>query len=104
MAFVNEYIASADAERYDLESINETFIVGGTHAHDWTIDRDRDLYLRVVARGREEMAGCSTWTLYRCGDLIVVDLDCVQHHAHMGRGPAAMAELSLIINLRDRSI
>ncbi|NKI93551.1 hypothetical protein [Rhizobacter sp. SG703] len=75
MAFSNEYISDADVKKYDLESIDQKFVVGGTHSRDWTIDRDRNIYLRVVTRGREEMAHVSTWTLFRHGDLVAVELE-----------------------------
>lgn len=85
MAFANEYISADDRLKYELDSINAKFIVGGTNARDWTIDRDRNIYLRVVSRGREEMASISTWTLFRDGDLIVFDLDIVGTTGGMGK-------------------
>lgn len=74
MPFVNERIMPADVEKYRLGEIDKRFIVGGTHARDWTIDRDRDIYLREVATGREEFASDSTWTLLWRGELIQVEL------------------------------
>lgn len=75
MAFVNEYICDDDYKKYDIEKIDEGYVVGGTSSNSWTIDRDRDVYLRSVARGREEFSHWSTWTLYWHGDLIVLDLE-----------------------------
>jgi hypothetical protein len=85
MAFVSEYMSGADAEKYGIEAINNRFIIGGTRARDWTVDRDRDIYLRIVTTGREEMASRSTWTLFRHGDLTVVDLDLVRATGGMGK-------------------
>jgi hypothetical protein len=85
MAFVNEYMSGADAEKYGIEAINNRFIVGGTRARDWTIDGERDVYLRIVATGREEMASRSTWTLFRNGVLIVVELDLVRTTGGVGK-------------------
>lgn len=78
MPFVNEYISEADIEKYNIESINRKFVVGGTHARDWTIDRDRNIYLRNVANGREEFACQTTWTFYWGEELIVLDLDLIE--------------------------
>ena len=74
MAFVNEYISDEDWQVYGIEAVDQNFVIGGTHSRQWTIDRARDTYLRVVTRGREEVAHQSTWTLYWHGELIVVDL------------------------------
>lgn len=78
MAFVNEYIPEADIEKYGIKEINKKFVVGGTNARDWTVDRVRDMYLRNVANGREEFRHQSTWTFYWHGELMRVDLDIVE--------------------------
>jgi hypothetical protein len=75
MAFVNEYISATDIKKYDIENINRRFVVGGTRARDWTIDREREIYLRNVANGREEFSRISTWTLYWGGNLITLELE-----------------------------
>jgi hypothetical protein len=77
MAFVNEYIAEEDVIKYGLEEIDSRFVVGGVKARDWTIDRERGVYLRVVARGREEISHQSTWTFYWKGQLLDVELENV---------------------------
>ena len=71
MAFVNERIPEADVEKYGLEKIDDSFFgAGGTTSRAWTIDRARDIYLRCVARGRDELSHISTWTFYWKGALI----------------------------------
>lgn len=105
MAFVNEYIADADVKKYDIESIDKKFVVGGTHSRNWTIDRDRDIYLRVVSRGREEIAHRSTWTLFRGGDLVVVDLELLSTTGGIGQASSAhfkLRRLSMPQHLEDR--
>lgn len=84
MAFVNEYIPEADSEEYGIKEINKRFVVGGTSARDWTIDRERDIYLRNVANGREEFRHQSTWTFYWHGELLVVKLDMVEGRGKRG--------------------
>ncbi len=78
MAFVNEFISSADVEKYDLEAIDERFVVGGTHSRQWTIDREHDVYMRNVARGAgsdPDLRNQTEWTLYWHGDLLILRLD-----------------------------
>ena len=71
MAFVNEEIPEADVEKYGLEKIDDLFFGAGvTTSRDWTIDRARDIYLREVAIGRDELSRISTWTFYWKGALI----------------------------------
>lgn len=86
MAFVNEYIPEADSEKYGIKEINKRFLSTGT---SWTIDRERDIYLRNVAHGREEFRHQSTWTFYWHGELLVVKLDMVK--AGGKRGEACWA-------------
>jgi hypothetical protein len=75
MAFVNEYISSQDVDKYHLEEIDERFVVGGVYARDWTIDRVRDIYLRIASRGREDWRNQTEWTFYWKGYLLVLRLD-----------------------------
>lgn len=72
MTFVNEYITDEDYQRYGIASIDRIFLVGGTKRRDWTIDRERDIYLRQVASGREDLSSESTWTFYWRGALLVI--------------------------------
>ncbi|WP_395669435.1 hypothetical protein [Rhodoferax sp.] len=55
MTFVNEYISSKDRERYKLEAFEKRFFRINPSL-DWAIDRERDIFLRVLnpaARGSE---------------------------------------------------
>ena len=71
MAFVNEEIPEADVEKYGLEKIdNDLLSIGKTYSRNWTIDRARDIYLRRVAIGRDELSHISTWTFCWKGALI----------------------------------
>lgn len=69
MGFVNERISAGDAEKYGLAEIDQQYF-GRTRARDWTIDRDREIYLRHVASEREERQGFVTWNFFWSGDLI----------------------------------
>ena len=71
MAFVNERIPEADVEKYGLEKIDHFLFGGGaTFSRAWTVDRARDIYLREVAIGRDELSRISTWTFYWKSGLI----------------------------------
>jgi hypothetical protein len=75
VAFVNEFIATEDAEKYRLDEIDAKFN-GGNISRQWTIDRERDIYLRNLSHGREEEARHQgLWTLYWKGKLLTVRLD-----------------------------
>lgn len=73
MAFVNEFIPESDITKYGIVEINTYYFKSSFRPH-WTIDRERDIYLRQVATGREEFADQLTFTLYWKGTLIEVRL------------------------------
>jgi hypothetical protein len=75
MSFVNEYISAEDIAKYGLDSIDKGFVVGGVRSRSWTVDHERNIYLRIVARGREDNFQCSTWTFFWRGELIVLGLE-----------------------------
>lgn len=103
MAFVNEFIPPEDVEKYHLAEIDKRFVVGGTNARDWTIDRERDIYLRNVANGGggdPDIRNQTTWTLYWRGDLLVLRLDLLDGHG--GRGEPGWSHW-LLVRLRGSS-
>jgi hypothetical protein len=71
MAFINEKIPMDDIKKYGLNEINRRYAWGELV---WTVDRDRDIYLRQVRAGREEFSHESTWNLYWGGELLEVDI------------------------------
>ncbi|MCE4552814.1 hypothetical protein LYZ85_24540, partial [Xanthomonas hortorum pv. vitians] len=80
MPFVNEFIPEPDVVKYDLEAIDRDFVVGSTNARDWTIDRDRGLYLRNVANGggtEIEVRNQTKFSFYWHGELLTLRLDLV---------------------------
>lgn len=97
MAFVNEFIPAEDVEKYDIAAIDEKFVVGRTRARDWTIDRDRDIYLRNVAMGAgadPDFRNQTTWTFYWHGDLLTLRLDLVEGRG--GPGEAGWSHWQLV--------
>lgn len=78
MTFVGEFISSRDVAAYDLASIDKKFVLGGTNARDWVIDRERGIYLRNVASGggsEFEVRNQTRWTFYWRGALVELRLD-----------------------------
>lgn len=73
MVFINERIPPADLERYRIEEVDKRYVIGGTSARSWTIDREEDIYLREVAVGREDGLGRQTWTFGWKGRIVEVD-------------------------------
>jgi hypothetical protein len=83
MTFINEYISPEDHIKYNIESINRWQVTPPAGiptyvnaARDWTIDRERGIYLRQVTtnQGRPDMGfendGWEGWTLYWKGELV----------------------------------
>lgn len=73
MAFINEFISDSDAVAYDIAAISRHYLKSNYKPH-WTIDRERNIYLREVASGRDEYVGDHTYTLYWKGNLIETEL------------------------------
>jgi len=75
MAFVNELVPDEDMHKYRVDEVNadKRFHGAGTISRDWTIDRERDIYLRLIGSSRSMYR--MTWSFYWKGELLVVDLD-----------------------------
>ena len=71
MAFVNEYIPESDYEKYQLNEIDGRYGTAGIF-RDWTIDRRRNIYLKKVNVGRDEISNFSKWTFYWKGNLLLL--------------------------------
>lgn len=76
MSFVNEYISEADIEKYGIKEIDEKFNKGHYKPH-WTIDRERNIYLRYLYNEREEHSNRHTYYFYWKGFsvIVIVDID-----------------------------
>lgn len=94
MPFANEFIPAEDAEKYGLKEIDKHFVVGGTNARDWTIDRERNIYLRNVANGREEFRNQTEWTFYWRGEELTLRLDLLEGKG--GRGEPGWSHWKLV--------
>jgi hypothetical protein len=89
MAFINEFTPPEDIEKYRFAEIDEHFVMGGTSSRQWTIDRDRDIYLRNVALGAGseiEVRNQLKWTFYWKGYELSMRLDLLDSSGKRG-GP-----------------
>lgn len=85
MAFVNERISAEDREKYDLDRIeSEPVMRVRAPQRQWTIDHEREIYLRTIDRGREEFSHCSTWHFYWRGELMTVCLEMLDAGGERG--------------------
>ena len=76
MAFVNEMIGEDDRKKYGLDEVDKLLKRRGkSRQRDWTIDHEREIYLRVINRGREDYRHESTWHFYWRGELLTVCLE-----------------------------
>lgn len=82
MTFVNEYVSEEDIKKYMLDEIwlkyhPEEKSVPNHYRHEWTVDRERDIFLKWISVGREEYSNRLTFVLYWKGELFTVDIDLI---------------------------
>lgn len=97
MAFVNEFIPPEDVEKYGLKAIDAKFVMGCTNARDWTINRERDIYLRNVANGGgpdPDSRNQTKWTFYWRGTPLFLRLDLMGGGG--GRGEPGWSHWKLV--------
>jgi hypothetical protein len=73
MAFVNEYVPEADIKKYGIEEVDQCYGKSNMRP-DWTIDRERYIYLRWMVTGEDEFRNQSDFTFYWKGELIFARL------------------------------
>lgn len=73
MAFVNEYIPEADVEKYGLKKIDAKAPAVTVKSRDWTIDREREIYLRQITTYRDDMENVTKWNFFWRGELLWFD-------------------------------
>jgi hypothetical protein len=75
MAFVNENVSHEDAEKFDLDGITKKF--GGSIGprYQWTIDRNKNVFLKWISAEREEFSNRQNFVLYWKGGVIPISLE-----------------------------
>lgn len=72
MAFVNERVPDQDVQKYGMRAVNARY-GKGDFDYRWTVDRDRDIYLRWMTYDREDI-GRNEFSFFWKGALIPVRL------------------------------
>jgi hypothetical protein len=85
MAFANEYITEADRKKFGIDAIDEELHrYGQVRSQDWTIDHEREIYLRFINSGREEFSRRSKWHFFWHGELLTFWLELVDAGGERG--------------------
>ncbi|MFK7977554.1 MAG: hypothetical protein AB8C02_15565 [Halioglobus sp.] len=102
MGYVYEKISDVDRLSYKLETVNKRHFAGFGNTQYWVIDRDRDYYLILARRGREESGNESTWYFSRKGSPAVVEASIVDYQTDIGGHHSATYSIqSIKIEVRD---
>ena len=83
MTFINEYISAEDKKRYNIDNINEKYIAAGVSSQ-WTIDRDRNIYLREVSAGIGHSGKNRIWNFFWNGTLIEIKIEILSSGGERG--------------------
>ena len=89
MTFINERVPAEDFEKYKVDQVNrdKRFHSAGIISQSWTIDRERNIYLRKIGGGGHASAmNKMTWSFFWKGELLVVKLALMDHSGRPG-GP-----------------
>ncbi len=84
MAFVNEEIPTEDEKKYRIDEINKEFLMPPGDS-SWTMDRDRDIYLRWMEADREEPSEQQV-SFYWKGGRFIIDLKRDEEGKYGGKG------------------
>lgn len=94
MAFVNEYISEEDLKKYDVEGMFKKLGVWKKFFEsprppgcelEWTIDRERDVFITWIDVGREEFCNRLTFALWWKGQVLSVGLEVGGDGSLVGR-------------------
>jgi hypothetical protein len=74
MAFINEWVPAEDVEKYNLRERNKLYFKGDG-GENWTVDKEREIYLRHMREGRgNECTDDTFFDFYWRGHMIYVNL------------------------------
>jgi hypothetical protein len=75
MAFISEWVSEEDIEKYNLRERNRSLHLGVSGRYAWTVDKERDIYLRHITSGRDsEPTDDRFFDFYWRGHLVYVHL------------------------------
>ena len=85
MTFVNEKVSEQEIEKYGLREVNEKFWKGDGD-YNWTIDRERDIYLRFLCRGDRDTPYRNDFSFYWKGTLLTIRFEKHGEGVRDGKG------------------
>lgn len=101
MAFVNAITTPEDIEKYGLDLFDKRFYVNAVDTSQWTVDRERGLYLRIATIGEDgDGKRRSRWTFLWHRDLVFLVFDAVEAGSDAGVRHYALRRLDLPFHLR----
>lgn len=77
MAFELEWTPKEDIDKYHLVEIDKLSHRASPPRDCWCVDRERDIYLRFIRRGREEIINRYTFHLHWKGALLQVVVEAI---------------------------
>lgn len=92
MAFVNEYIPEADRKRFGITSDSRFYLVGTTN---WTVDRERDMFLLRRQGGGPESTPIHYWAFHWRGHLLDARLEVLERGGDPSGGGHGWARIKL---------
>lgn len=105
MGFVAEYISAADMDKYKIKEIDEQVEISWrTHSDQWVVDREREMYLRRIAAGRDELSRESAWNFYWRDNLFWMFIELVDGSSNGRNAPGwGRKKIVLVRLMGDRS-
>jgi hypothetical protein len=100
MAFVNAFTTPEDIEKYGLDLFDKRFHLDAVDASQWTVDRERGLYLRIATIGGEEGQRQSRWTFLWHKDLLFLVFEALEPGNDRGLPHYRLRHLDLPFHLR----
>ena len=74
MTFINEYISNEDFEKYNIQAIEDNFVLGNSSSNSWTVDKENNIFLKKIANSRIDDYGTTWvhWAYFFEGKLYVI--------------------------------
>lgn len=85
MTFINEKISSEDSKKFSIDEINKDYLRSPGANYYWTIDRERDIYLRWMKSDHQEPTEQQV-SFYWKGALFRIDFKVTGHGQRGGKG------------------
>ena len=95
MGFVNAHASAEDIEKYGLDLLDKRFFLHAVDARQWTVDRERGLYLRIATMGGDAGRRESKWTFLWRKELLFLVFEADHIGAETGPTRYVLRQLDL---------